>query len=421
MDGVIQVHRKDEKRVISSGNLDGKLNIDQFRGLEQPAGDQSCGYYALYFSKLLHYAFVQRVGSEKLYKMLNDRKSFEEFKNGCLDYLKNVATRKKSECYPWTEKDIMQGALEHAYLQELQSSNYGKENGICSDVIVTLFGFGLSSLKTNRVPLESVSRIEEVFQAKFDSNTSDVFQTFMLGVSIHFVCVAVHKSRDGNTNIIYIDPQNQDILFKTDSHLEELTMKMEFKSWIEAGWKRDNIESLCLDAFKGISLTMDVLGKRALGKACVKSFFMELNLLQGFAQSYKDVVKKKLVEEKKTIIVKRLFGADLAVEVDGYLSRLKLWSKYFYPAAVIDSNITKAIARAGSLPIHVIKHLLSWEDEVRTKLHNTLNEKEVMEEDKKYARKLLFTLGKFKKTLKDVSTSNNLNNNIIRNTQALVV
>mmetsp|Transcript_30163 Transcript_30163/g.42040 ORF Transcript_30163/g.42040 Transcript_30163/m.42040 type:complete len:398 (-) Transcript_30163:166-1359(-) len=304
-------------------------------------------------------------------KYLADHKAFESFRDGCLNHLLKVAKEKNETMYPWTENDIKRGALELVYQQELQTCTNTEFKNIHEDVVVTLRGFGLDSLRTNHPPIKALRSLQLALQeleAAMDGGT----RVFLLGASIHYMALAVRKTREGNYTVVYVDPQNNPILGKTEPELQATMAKMEFRSWIEAGWQRDKIERLCMDTFNGVIMLVNVLASSLLrGDSNIFAPFLKLNFVSGFLKSYTDAVgnwpspetsgderegeSKKQKAEERTIIVKRLFGSDKVIQLDssataeGFLSRFQLWSSTLYPPAVIDSNISGALQKLMKL------------------------------------------------------------------------
>jgi len=241
-----------EAKVSSDGEK--SVRIVQLRGLEQPPGDQSCGYYGMFFASVLQKLPLESP-IEDAEKSLADRKAFESFRDNCLSHLLDVAKEKNETTYPWTENDIKRGALELVYQQELQTCTSDTFKHIHQDAMTTLRGFGLDSLRTNHPPIKALTGLQlalkELKAAKHGGT-----RVFLLGASIHYMALAVRKTREGNYTVVYVDPQNNSILGKTESELQTTMAKMEFKSWIEAGWQRDKIERLCMDTFNGVVMVL---------------------------------------------------------------------------------------------------------------------------------------------------------------------
>ena len=107
-----------KKLVISQAKIAEKLYAWQLRGLQQPSGDQGCGYYALWFCTVLG-DFLGKIptvkpessgdpegsgssgdsekGASRLSRCLarlQDRKSYEAFRSKCLAHLLGVVKEK---------------------------------------------------------------------------------------------------------------------------------------------------------------------------------------------------------------------------------------------------------------------------------------------------------------------------------------
>mmetsp|Transcript_10403 Transcript_10403/g.18976 ORF Transcript_10403/g.18976 Transcript_10403/m.18976 type:complete len:426 (+) Transcript_10403:239-1516(+) len=399
--------------ILSRQSFGSNLIINQIAGLEQPPGNQSCGYYALYFCTVLRkYLSLPNYSIEEVSKNLSDRGQFNAFIIQCTDYLQLIARNKQSKCYPWTQEDVKKGILEFAYLKELQTSSFGEKMSVDSGVVSVLFGCGLSTLKTNHPPLTIIREIERNFN-HMESKTSSI-SIFLVGASIHYMAVAVKSIIDNGVmsyEIFYCDPQNKPILGKADDGLQDIVQKMEFRSWINAGWKREKIERLCLDTFKGLQHIVQLMALRLVEGCSVKDELMEFNLIHGFLHSYYEYVgewpNSKNRQLKDKITVKRLFGKDMEFKLadpstpEGYLSRLHAWSSNFYPPAVIQSNVVGALHKSRPMSKLIHSSFSKWKKMVRVGIKNAVDKCSLDPKMDKFCKRMIEMLDDLHNELKD--------------------
>jgi hypothetical protein len=227
--------------------------------LSQAAGCEACGYFSLFYCEVLEEAATlllsgstEAAAITALAKLASES-AFKKFRQYLVEaLLLNVQRRKHSKpSYPWTEKDVKSSCLERAYLQ------YFQDEGLLKGTPLPLLEFGLSSLKTNHPPLRTMEAVDKCV-ADFHRGGKNV-QTFLVGATIHYVAGMLVKWENGDTELLVVDPQNSPFLLADESALADIVGKMEFKLWVERGWKRDDVATLALDSFAGNSTVIHAL------------------------------------------------------------------------------------------------------------------------------------------------------------------
>lgn len=349
-----EIISKHENKFVNERNNNSsiKLNTFQITTLQQGDGDQSCGYYGIFFiSKLSQIFNLLSIGNDKgkmdtkttdsIIKLMQDlrsRESFNEFKKDIMNELLTECKKRNTNSYPWIDDHINSGVLERVYLQFLQN-NYFRKNRLqmphndndddqdddnedkgyplrfdesiakkygfryLYDVI-NLMEFSESSLKTNHLPLLTMDYLEYFWTKRFLTNTEN-FKIFLIGSAIHYVCAAVYKNKNGDIiDIIYLDPQNNDILFKSKSYLKnEIIDKMQFESWLKYGWKLEDMRKLAMDSFRGIQFavtdlitnTIYNLYSKQYNKYFIRDKLLNINLKSGFLGGFKSHVLLPMV------------------------------------------------------------------------------------------------------------------------------
>ena len=380
---IVSQHIRD---VGTSKNNPYQIRITQLRALQQESGDQSCGYYSVYYISMLtkimrkfhqlQTIFIKLQSKnisnndkdkldgdyKNLYKdisllfiSLRNPTEYKQFKKNIFDELltecgKRNSQLKKGESpmYPWIKDHINSGVLERVYLQWLQNDEAITKDGnagssaASADVakkyhfrsvfdVINLLEFSISSLRTNHLPIHRMNLIEKFFESFYLNK--EFQKTFLIGSAIHYVCMGLYKNiidlnsgsndkndkndkkdkddkdDDGNDrkkiiDIIYIDPQNSDILFVDKYNLyKNVISKMEFKAWLKMGWQRKTMINLAYDSMKGIQFVAylltngikahyDKYDEKGIDKIdadgdsyIIREIIIKLNLIDGFLGS----------------------------------------------------------------------------------------------------------------------------------------
>ena len=433
-------------------NDDINLRISQWECITQKSGNSSCGYYCIYYCYMLHLIFKQlsqiKTSNSKiiqenviqLQKNLRSIDCYDTFKSNIMDELTKICVErtqnnlKKNKnfkpLYPWTKKDINYGVLERVYLQKLQNTHHIKRNNKLDDIknnnnneyypskyndnnavvakkyhfrylfdCINLLEFSSSSLKTNNPPITTLKYVEYFFDL-FKKN-KDNYKVFLIGSAIHYVIIAVYKDKI-NPNIIdviYIDPQNTNIIGKSEDYiLNDIIPKMAFKSWIQMGWKLKDMQKLAFDSYSGIQFSInmikDTIIKMYKNNENIQYYLinkvLNINLLNGFIGSfYGSCIEPFLLEintkntnniESKTNesnndikavddtdldfqktwkfnknefklslqFIMKMLHKDIESKNKLHFQSLSnfvyIWSNDYYPSAVIDVNVSQLIS-----------------------------------------------------------------------------
>jgi len=116
-------------------------------------------------------------------------------------------------------------------------------------------------------------------------------KVFLIGSAIHYVVTGlirddVHKTID----ILYIDPQNHDILYQSGGYLmNNIISTMKFESWIRMGWRRSDMEKLAFDSLTGIQSAIDLICQGAIHYDNLyfgRKHLLQVNLIEGFLNTF---------------------------------------------------------------------------------------------------------------------------------------
>ena len=390
------------------------LNTIQLKVLEQRDGDQSCGYFGIFFVSKLSKIF-EHLSSAKsqdslaaLMKDLRSMDSFNCFKEVIISELLIESKRKKSDCYPWTDEHIKSGVLERAYLQHLQNNSFCKDslqmkeylqrfsNSIAAkhgfshvNDCINLMEFSVSSLKTNRLSLRTIQFLEYFFNQRLLTNTEN-FKIFLIGSAIHYVVAAVYKYESGNVDLLYLDAQNHDILHRTKEYIrQQIISKMKFEIWLKSGWKLEQMRELALDSFCGIQFAVTDLIKNCVLNLYTSKFdpffvrnkLIKMNICDGFLNGFEEQVLVPTIEkisagdeEKENEskenpceyvmdAMKKKMAKKEFEEVQFCALLIREWINAYYPPPVIDQNIVnllKEIKTKSYSPQIAFKRLRVW-------------------------------------------------------------
>jgi len=216
-----------------------------------------------------------------------------------------VQKTNEDNCYVWEKQYIETGLLERAYLQWLQGNRTSSRSiadkyhfGYETDMI-NLLEFGICSLKTNYLPINSIQQCENFFE-KFhklstnqnsNKNRTMLSKVFLIGSVIHYVlCGLLRDDEHKVIDILYIDPQNNDIIYKSGSYLmEKIISNMTFESWIEMGWERSDMEKLAFDSLTGIQSAIELITQSVIHYDNLyfgRMNLLRMNLIEGFLNTF---------------------------------------------------------------------------------------------------------------------------------------
>ena len=345
---IVSNHRnqfKDEHSSNASNPKQLTLNTIQIKTLQQGDGDQSCGYYGIFFisklSQIFHHLSINNKQKKKtktidsiikLMQELRCKESFNKFKKQIMNELLQECKKRDSNCYPWIKDHINSGVLERVYLQFLQN-NYFLKNRLqmphndsddpdndeypkrYNESIAKKYGFRYlydsinlmefseSALKTNHLPLITMDHLEFFFNKKFLTQTEN-YKIFLIGSAIHYVVVALYRNKNGDIDLIYLDPQNNDILYKSKSDLKnKIIAPMRFESWLKYGWKIEDMRKLAMDSFRGIQFavtdlitnTIYNLYSNQYNPYFIRDRLIKMNISTGFLGGFKSHVLLPMV------------------------------------------------------------------------------------------------------------------------------
>ena len=336
-----QVHEFENERNSDSQSSKMRLRTIQLRTIQQEDGDQSCGYYSIFFISKLSQIFTllsttKSMDSKttdsilKLMKDIRSREAFDSFKQAIIKELLAECRRQNGDKYPWIEDHINSGVLERVYLQYLQNNWFRKhrlsmphndndndegyearyDQAIANKYkfrylydVINLMEFSESSLKTNHLPLITMDHLEYFFNQRFVTNIEQ-FKGFVIGSAIHYVVCAVYRNQNGDIDLIYLDPQNNNILYKTKSELQnKVIANMKFASWLKYGWKLDDMQKLAMDSFRGIQFAITDLLTNTIFNLYAKNYnpyfirdkLVTMNISDGFLAGFKSHVLLPMV------------------------------------------------------------------------------------------------------------------------------
>jgi len=318
------------------------LNTTQIVTLQQGDGDQSCGYYGIFFISKLSQIFFQMdkkmdtKTTDSIIKLMQDlrsRESFNEFKKDIMTELLTECKARNTNSYPWIEDHINSNVLERVYLQFLQNNYFrknrlqmphndsepDKDEGYPSRYkesiakkygfrylydVLNLMEFSESALKTNHLPLMTMDHLEYFWNKRFLTKQEN-FKIFLIGSAIHYVVAAVYRNnKNGNIDVFYLDPQNNDILFKSKSDLKnKIIAPMKFESWLKYGWKIEDMRKLAMDSFRGIQFaitdlitnTIQNLYSKEYNPYFIRDKLIKINISSGFLGGFKSHVLLPMV------------------------------------------------------------------------------------------------------------------------------
>lgn len=189
----------------------------QLEALQQN-NPRTCGYYAIFNALIVS---VHVISKTFLLSNLYDRSIFESCEKKIKSFLcKRTQQHKESgEFNLWDMEVIEKGSLERTHLKEIlrefdfnsidEISNYLKKDVNLQDYITDLPDFNLTSLENNQLPIKKIFEINEII-SKFQSSSS-YFHSFILGLTNHWLCISIIKSKDFY-EIVIVDSENHWIL-----------------------------------------------------------------------------------------------------------------------------------------------------------------------------------------------------------------
>ncbi|ETO21553.1 haloacid dehalogenase-like hydrolase domain-containing protein 2, partial [Reticulomyxa filosa] len=173
---------------------------------------------------------------------------------------------------------------------------------------INLLEFGMSSLKTNHLPIRAIQQCESFFEklhakrlpAHVKSDEQSSLQTtvrplcskvFLIGSAIHYVvCGLLRDDEHKVVHLVYIDPQNYDILHRSGTYLlEKIIADMKFTTWIQMGWQRADMEKLAFDSLTGIQSAIDMIAQSIVhynDLYFARKQLLRLNLIEGFLHTF---------------------------------------------------------------------------------------------------------------------------------------
>eukprot|EP01084_Bolivina_argentea_P090127 162456_1 len=109
-----QQFKNDHKSLSNRNTL--HLRSTQIRTIHQGNGDQSCGYYAIFFisklSQILHHLSNAKPSTKttdsilRLMKDIRCKQVFSSFKSQIMNELLAECKKRNTNCYPWIEDHI---------------------------------------------------------------------------------------------------------------------------------------------------------------------------------------------------------------------------------------------------------------------------------------------------------------------------